>query len=51
MPMGSAPWSEGERTVDVCRHLGGPILPRVDFEIQEGAIEKAVGWVNAVWKD
>lgn len=30
---------------------GGPILPRVDFEIQEGALEMAVGRVSAVWKD
>lgn len=39
--------SWGERKVDGCRDLGGPIPPRVDFEIQVGAS----GLVNANRKD
>lgn len=54
MPMGSAPQDPGwreKRKADASRDLGGPILPWLDFEIQVGTTEKAVGRVNAVWKD
>lgn len=54
MPPGSAPQDLGlkeEGKVHASRGLAGPILTRVDFEIQVGAMEKAVGQVSAVRKD
>lgn len=54
MPPGSAPQNLGlkeEGKAHASRGLAGPILTRVDFEIQVGAMEKAVGQVSAVRKD
>lgn len=54
MSMGSAPPDlslREERKANASRDQSGPILPWLDFEIQVGVIEKAVGRVNAVWKD
>lgn len=49
MPLGSAPQDLGLREDE--KADASRALPRVDFEMQVGATEKAVGCISAVWKD